>query len=298
MTKTKKIFFFGTPQIATPSLEAIATLEGVEIVGVGVIPDKLVGRKKILTPCPVKLKARELNLPIVEISNKKDLTDCFENYQFDLGIVIAFGMLFPEHVLNMPEFGVVNVHFSLLPEYRGASPVQSAILDGKNTSGITWQRMVKALDAGDILWQKEYDIRNKNTLQVWEQFAQYTAEEFSEFLQNYLDSKITPIVQAETTATFCGKFEKKDGAINPLEEGASSIYQKFLAFTPWPGIFLPTDKRNLKILECSLESNKGIMLPCKEGEIFIETAQLEGKKPSKMIDILRGAPDLLEGYKK
>jgi len=156
----KKILFFGTPEIANPSLEKIVSLENYEIVGVAVFPDRKVGRKQLLTPCPVKKRALELNLKIIEIANKEELVELHNNFDFDLGIVIAYGLIFPQEILETGKY--VNVHFSLLPLYRGASPVQSAILNNELESGITWQRMVYELDAGNILEGLGNGIRNIN----------------------------------------------------------------------------------------------------------------------------------------
>lgn len=294
-----KIFFLGTPDIANPSLCALVAHDQVEVVGVGVFPDKLVGRKKILTPCPVKVAALELGLPIYEIESKQKLVEVTESLTFDLGIVIAFGMIFPAEILAQNFF--VNVHFSLLPDWRGASPVQSAILAGQTESGITWQRMVYALDAGNILLQKKYDITSKNTLELWNDFAQKTAKSWSEFFSAlHLDAEnfYNGIKQDETKATFCGKFQKSDGLVNPLAETATEIYRKFLAFTPWPGIYLETKYGNVKILGCHLVDDveqNFFALACNDGTwLYLEKVQLAGKTPMSVVDLLNGYADIFE----
>ncbi len=296
-----KICFFGTPEIAVGSLEKLAQNSDFKIVGIGVFPDRKVGRKKILTPCAVKKSAQDLNLPIFELENKKDLINLYETLNFDIAIVIAFGMIFPEKILNIPKFGTVNVHFSLLPEYRGASPVQSAILDGKKVSGITFQQMVKKLDAGDILFQKESNIEHQNTLQLWDFFAKQTAQELPEFLKNIQQKKNSAKKQNPEKISFCGKFEKSDGEIFPDKENALKIYQKFLAFTPWPGIFLRTSKGNMKILDLEIieeKKNHENLLKCSEKSfIKIKKAQIPGKKPMDFKIILQGNPDILEEIK-
>ncbi len=157
----KRILFFGTPEIAVPALEILAKNSNIEIVGVGCPGDKKVGRKRILTPCAVKKCAERLGIEVFSVNNKSEVAEIYETIKFDLAIVIAFGVIFPAKILNIPEFGTVNVHFSLLPKLRGASPVQSAILAGKKENGITFQQMVKELDAGDILWQKSWNIVDK-----------------------------------------------------------------------------------------------------------------------------------------
>ena len=203
----KKILFFGTPDIAVPSLEAFAERDDVEIVAVCVFPDRKVGRKQIPTPCPVKTSAQALSLPIQELGTKADLVEFVKTTEFDIGIVIAFGMIFPGEILESGKF--INVHFSLLPQYRGASPVQSAILNGDEVSGITFQQMVEKLDAGDILFQKEYPIENKSTSSIFQAFSYFTAEILPDFLQEDFSSRS----QEESSATFCTKFTKADGEI-------------------------------------------------------------------------------------
>ena len=286
----KKILFFGTPDIAIPSLETLEKQENVEIMAVCVFPDRKVGRKQILTPCPVKISAEELNLPIEEIGSKDDLVNVTKKYNFDLGIVIAFGMIFPGEMLESGKF--VNVHFSLLPKYRGASPVQSAILNNDEVSGITFQQMVKALDAGDILLQEEYPIEGKSTSAVFQAFAEFTAELFPDFLE----AAPTPTPQNNDEATFCTKFEKSDGEIFPDKETAQTIYQKFLAFDLFPGIYIATERGNVKLTEVALfPSEHSYELECdKHTLLYIDEAQVPGKTPLPVQEILRGCLNLFE----
>jgi methionyl-tRNA formyltransferase len=214
----------------------------------------------------------------------------FQENKVDLAIVIAFGVIFPEDILNLPRLGTVNVHFSLLPEYRGASPVQSAILNGDKTSGITIQKMVKALDAGDNLWQKDYSIENKKTSELWDFFAHETAKEMPLFLEEYFRNNITPKPQNESEATFCHKFEKHDGIVNPKIERAEIIYQKYLAFDVWPHIAMETDKGMMKLTDVSLAEKEGTypLLCADNTKLYIAKAQLAGKKEMSIGDILRG----------
>lgn len=290
----KKIFFFGTPEIANPSLEKISELNEYEIVGVGVFPDRKIGRKQIYTSCPVKKLARKLGFKIFEIPNKESLVEIYKTQKFDLGMVIAFGMIFPQEILEDQKF--VNVHFSLLPEYRGASPVQTAILEGQKESGITWQTMVSKLDAGDILFQKTFDIENQKTSEVWNDFSEKTAELFPEFLEKYFSDQLYSISQIEAKATFCHKFQKSDGEIFPQLETAEKIYQKFLAFNVQPKIFIKTEKGFVKITDANLQNEKeSYKLKCKNNSfLFIKKAQISGKKEMKISEILKGHPCLFE----
>ena len=290
----KNLFFFGTPEIATPSLKKLAQLTNINIIGVGTFPDRKTGRKQILSPCPVKTTARELNLPIYEIKNKRDLIHVFEKEKIDMGLVIAFGMIFPKSILNIPEYGVVNVHYSLLPKYRGASPVQSAILNGDKTSGITFQKMVRKIDAGDVLFQKEFNIENQKTSEVFSHFAQESAEMLPKFLELYYSDSIYPQKQDNNQATFCGLFERKDGEVFPDKETAEEIYQKYLAFDIFPGIYVNTYKGNIKLTDVSLSpSENAHPLACANNtDLQILRAQLPGKQEMQIQDILRGTPNI------
>jgi methionyl-tRNA formyltransferase len=290
-----KIFFFGTPDIAVPSLEALHKNKNFEIIGVGVFPDKKVGRKQVLQKCAVKIKAEELPLAIFEIEKKSDLEDIYKNQKFETAVVIAFGMIFPKTILKDEKF--LNVHFSLLPKFRGASPVQSAILKGTASSGISIQKMVEKLDSGDILWQKSFPILEQKTSEIFQNFSQITAEYLPEVLKSFCEEETTPLPQDEKKATFCKKFEKKDGEIFPKKEDAKTIWQKFLAFDIFPQIFIKTKKGAVKLTEISkYPLEKSVKLDCaNNSEIYIIKAQIPGKKETLAIDIVRGNPDIFDG---
>jgi len=281
----KKIFFCGNPEIAVPALEKLA--EKFEIL-VGTFPDKIFGRKKIWQSTPVKIAAQKLNLPIFEISNQKNLADFCAKKNFDAAIVIAFGLIFPEKILQKNNF--LNVHFSLLPQFRGASPVQSAILAGEKISGISIQKMAKKLDAGDILFQKEFSIAEKNCREIFDFFAQKTAEILPNFLENFFKNKILAKKQNEKNATFCRKIEKKDGEIFPQKMSADEIFRKFLAFKIWPEIFFRHGEKIVKLKKIFLKNppENCAEIFCKNGKIFVDRAQISGKKEMSAAEILRG----------
>ncbi|MCF7906019.1 methionyl-tRNA formyltransferase [Candidatus Gracilibacteria bacterium] len=291
----KKILFWGTPDIAVPALQSLADLPDVGITGVCVPPDKPVGRKQILSPCPVKSVAQELDLPIIEIKEKSDLLRVHESETFDLALVIAFGMIFPASMLGSGKY--INVHFSLLPRYRGASPVQSAILSGDRVSGITFQKMEARLDSGPILLQKEYPIEGKSTSELFHLLSHKTARLLPDFLETYVQGGLVPVVQKESEATVCKKFTKKDGAVFPHKETAETIYRKFLAFDLFPGIFLSTPKGNVKLTQITLTPDTdALLLPCKNNtHLFIQRAQIPGKKEMPIREIIKGNPAIFSG---
>ena len=285
-----KIFFLATPQIAVASLETIAALGFCEIAAVGVLPDRKSGRGMSKLACPVKVAAERLNLAILEIESREKLQQIHQNLEFDLALVIGFGMIFPAEILNEKMY--LNVHFSLLPAFRGASPVQGAILAGQKFSGISIQKMEPKLDSGPIFWSQKYSIVGKKTSEVWEDFGQKTAEILPKFLQDF-DQK-SPAPQNEKDATFCGKIRKQDGKIDPKKESAARIFQKYLAFDVWPQIFVETEKGVVKLIQISKQKTpESVAISCAEGsEIYVQIAQLPSKKPAKIKDILRGNPNL------
>lgn len=286
----RKILFAGTPEIAVPSLKALVDDENLDIVGVMCPPDKKVGRKQVLTPCAVKAAAFELGLKIFHVEKKTDIVAVYEEVKPELVIVIALGVIFPEEALKIAP--TVNVHFSLLPKWRGASPVQSAILAGEEVSGITLQKMVKKLDAGDVLWQMEEEIRGRGTRQLWSDWAEVTAKELPALARDF--EKLKAVPQDESEATHCGKFEKADGEIFPEKESAEEIMRKYHAFDVWPGVFVKTELGNVKIIECFEEQTEGcVEMPCKEGSVWLSKIQIPGKSVALAQDTLRGRPELL-----
>ena len=286
----RKVFFFGTPEIAVPSLKKLAACAFVQVVGVGVLPDKKEGRKQVLTPYPVKVAAQALGLPLYEIKDKKDLVDLFKTETFDMGLVIAFGMLFPARILDIPKFGVVNVHFSLLPKYRGASPVQSALLNHEKVSGITFQRMVRQLDAGPVLCQKTFPIEGKKASEVFSLFAREGAEMLPVFLDQYFEGEVVFQKQDARQVTTCGLLERQDGEVFPDRETASTIFQKYLAFDVFPGIFVKTKKGNVKLTKMEKHpSQEAYVLRCADDTVlYVLRAQIPGKKEMAVSEIARG----------
>ena len=285
-----KILFLGTPALAVPSLQALTKAENIDLLAVATPPDKPVGRKQVLTPCPVKAAAHNLNLPHTDIQTKNDLTSLPWS-EADIAIVIAFGMIIPAELLDMPRTGSVNVHFSLLPQHRGASPVQSAILNGDKASGITLQRMIAELDAGDILLQKSYSITDKTTSELFNAWGNETAALIIPFLTDYNAGTIIPVPQNEKEATFCHKFTKSDGIIHPSEESALQIWNKYRAFDIWPQIALPTPHGNIKLTQITLQRQtpSDIEVTCHDGEkIYIQRAIIPGKKELTSQQIANG----------
>jgi methionyl-tRNA formyltransferase len=266
----RKILFAGTPDIAVPSLKSLAADSDIEIIGVLCPPDKKIGRKQIITPCAVKDIAKTLNIPIFEVEKKNDILAIYNDLRPNLVVVIALGVIFPTEALEIAP--TINVHFSLLPKWRGASPVQSALLNGDKVSGITLQKMVSKLDAGEILWQHSENIDNRDTKELWASWAQESAQALPELVKNF--ETLSALPQKEEDATHCGKFEKTDGEVFPEKETADLIWRKYRAFTVWPGIFMNTKYGDMKIIECSQkQAPDSIELLCKEDSLWLQKIQ-------------------------
>jgi methionyl-tRNA formyltransferase len=317
-----RIVFFGTPDLSKEILQFLASLQHIEIVGVVCSPDAPIGRKQILTPCSVKCFAQSQNIAVITPNSLRDekitppaplkkrgeksppdkgdkggfsedssIHDFLKALNADFFIIVAYGKILPRSILDIPRFGSYNLHFSLLPKYRGASPVQSAILEGETISGITIFRLTEGLDEGDIMLQKEVSIKEKYADEVFAIMQEMGKEAFQEFFQNF--QTLTPLPQ-QGHASFCKKFRREDGEIFPHKESTTEILQKIRAFSPWPGTFFIDKKTNkrIKILRAQEAQNifeKNItgeiffysgecFLKTKDGNILFEVLQPEGKK--------------------
>lgn len=290
-----KIVFLGTPAIAVPALRLLA--KNHEVVGVITAEPSPVGRKQILTKSPVHQEAEALGLNV--ITPPKAKTEHLAELQPDLVVVIAYGQILSDKFLYFAPLGAVNVHYSLLPQYRGASPVQSALLAGDKITGITIQQMVYALDAGDILSQYRYEIKDTDTTESL--FAHF-AEAGAELLLETLERPFSPEQQVGEP-TFCTKFSKADGELD-FTLSAQKLNNRRRAFTPWPGVFTFWNGKRVKILDTfssdisaevgQVFSQDGhLYIGSGEGSLGILSLQMEGKKPQDAKSFLNSFPDFL-----
>jgi len=261
-----KIIFFGTPDYVLPILETLNKYH--EIVAVVTQSPKPVGREKTLTYSPVDAWAHKK-----KIQKQFDFNNLPEA---DLGVCAAFGMIIPKEVLNHFKFGILNIHPSILPKYRGASPIQSAISNLDTETGVTIIKMDEKMDHGPIVSSFKCDILPTDT---FETLRIRLFEQASEFLinliPNYSKNKINLKPQDHDKATFCKIVSKQDGFVNLEKDNPQVIEAKLRAYFPWPGVWtlLRQDSsgqaKRLKILKCHLENN----------ELVLDEVQLEGKNP-------------------
>lgn len=260
-TKNSKIIFFGTPQISADVLLSLINA-GYEIVAVVTNPDAPVGRKQILTASPVKVLAIEKNIPVLT-PNKLDenfIQELAANGQGIMAIVVAYGKIIPQSVIDLFPVGMLNIHYSLLPKYRGASPVENAILAGDALTGVTIQKLVFKLDAGPIISVHEFPIDDKITSpEMKNRLTEIGSELLIETLPKYLAGEITPVEQDETMASHCKKISKSDGEIK-LTDPEMEKWLKYRAHFGWPGIFyFDESNKRVKITEATFENNKFII---------------------------------------
>ncbi|EDP6910219.1 methionyl-tRNA formyltransferase [Campylobacter upsaliensis] len=282
----KKLVFMGTPAYATHILQEL--LRHFELLALFTQPDKAVGRKQILTPSDTKafLQKTAPQIPIFTPKSLKDeeLFESLKALKPDFIVVAAYGKILPQNILDLAP--CINLHASLLPKYRGASPIQSAILNGDEVSGVCSMLMDAGLDTGTILQSVECDIKDKKAEEVFEIFGNLAASLAVETLRHF--SQITPQKQDESKVSICKKIKKEDGLVDLSH--AKKLYRKFLAFYPWPGVFL---ENGLKFLDIELYDEKenekeglilalekeSFLLTCKKGTLRIKVLQESGKKP-------------------
>jgi methionyl-tRNA formyltransferase len=317
MTKNKdfpkmRTVFMGTSDLSEIILEKLIS-EGYNLVGVFTKPDMKVGRKHEIAKAAVKILAEKNSIDVYQPEKFKiDGVEMLKQLQPDLVVVAAYGKILPKAALDIPKFGCINVHVSLLPKYRGPSPIQNALLQGETETGVTIMLMDEGVDTGDILAQKKITIGSKdNTASLTEKLARSGAEFLLETLALWAQGKIEPIKQDDSLATYCKIIEREDGHVF-WKNDAQDIYNQFRAMFPWPGVFSywknGDDQVRIKLISISpLQSS--IPMDKKEGEIFeieneigvktgngviiIKEIQRDGKSPVTTKAFINGHPDFV-----
>ncbi|MER3455448.1 MAG: methionyl-tRNA formyltransferase [candidate division GAL15 bacterium] len=240
-----RVLFFGTPRFAIPSLEAVARAH--HVVAVVTQPDRLSGRGLRPSPPPVAARARQLGLPVLQPERLRDVREQLQGACPDVGVVVAYGRVLPRWLVSLPRLGCVNVHPSLLPRYRGASPIQAAIRNGDATTGVTVLRVSEELDAGDVLAQQEVEISPEDTAGSLEaKLAEVGAYLLVEVLEALEQGRVQPRPQDSTQATYCGKLSKQDGLIR-WDWPAEVVERHVRAMDPWPVAYTAHGDRTLRI---------------------------------------------------
>ncbi len=242
-----RIIFMGTAELSCASLEKLHGDARFQIVAVVTQPDKPKGRDLKLQPSPVKTLAEKLQLPVLQPlkAREENFIAQLRELQPDLMVVVAYGQILPQTILNLPPFGCLNVHTSLLPKYRGAAPIQWAIADGEPETGVTIMKMDAGLDTGPVLSTRRTPILPTDDSQVLhDRLAQLGAELLVETIPDYVSGKIKPQPQPIEGSTYAAKIKKEDGRID-WNLPAQKIWHRLRAFTPWPGAFAFLPDQNL-----------------------------------------------------
>ena len=293
------IVFMGTPDYATEIFKAMVESGEFKPVLLITQEDKPVGRKQLLTPPHIKkwlLDSKE-SIDIYQPKSLRDksVVDKIASYKPDIIVVAAYGKILPKEILDLAP--CVNLHASILPYYRGASPIQSAILNQDRYSGVTAMMMEEGLDCGDILAFRYISLEGKRVDEAFKELSLAAASLNIEVLKNF--ETLQPVKQIDCDATFCVKIKKENGLVD-FEMSAYDIYVKYLAYTPWPGIFLPN---GLKLKEVELYEKEGsfesfglieditkdgILITCKEGLLKLKKLQAPSKKEVDAVDYIKG----------
>ena len=288
-----RVVFFGTPEFAVPSLDAIARDH--EVAAVVAQPDKPAGRGMKLHAPAVAVRARELGLPLLQpakIRNAEFLAE-IARLTPDAGIVVAYGKILPPPLLAIPKHGFFNVHGSILPKYRGAAPIQRAIEAGETETGVTIMRVDEELDHGPMLLIEKTPIGpDEHTPELARRLSHIGADALARVLRG----GFAEVQQDHAQATLAPKIEKSEGEIR-FRESARAIYDKFRAFDPWPGVFLgdikltdirPSGAAGSQPAGTILEIGDGVVVACGRGAIRILQMQRPGKPRAAAADVARG----------
>jgi methionyl-tRNA formyltransferase len=306
MNKQKKIkvIFIGTPDFGLPSFKALIKDDFFEIKAVITSPDKKIGRKREVNKPPIKKEAIKNKIKVLQPFKIVDVFKEIKNINPDLMVVIAYGQIIPEKILNLPKHGAINIHGSLLPKYRGAACVQAAILNNDKESGITIMQMEKGLDCGPILYKEKIKIDNRETAEsLYNKLSLLAGEIIIKTLKKYIKDEIKPFKQKECEATYIKKICKLDGEIN-VNKSAEEIERIIRAMTPWPGAYLKKDNKIIKIIEVNPKIKK--INKYKEGDFFIEDKKLFMQCKKNSLEIIKIQPegkkilnysDFIRGYK-
>ena len=283
-----KIVYMGTPDFAVPALRALA--EKHEVAAVFTQPDKPVGRKQILTPPDVKVCAQEIGIPVCQPASMKtpEALELLKSFAPDVVVVAAYGQILPQAVLDVPKYGCVNIHGSLLPKYRGAAPIQQAVLNGDSVTGVTTMLMDAGLDTGDILLVKETPIgENETSAELFDRLSLLGGELILETLAALENGTVTPKKQDESLATHTSKIDKSLCPVD-FSRSALQIHNQIRGLYSWPVATATICGKRVKIHRAKIAEGSGrageilsvkpLVIACGEGAIELSELQPEGKK--------------------
>lgn len=300
-----RLVFCGTPQFAIPTLQQLLAV-GHTIELVVTQPDRVRGRNQDPSPPPVKILAEQAGLPVVQpekIKNNPDFRARLEAIQPDAIIVVAYGRIIPEWMLNLPQWGNINLHASLLPKYRGAAPIQWAVANGETVTGATTMRIDQGLDTGDMLLQRPLPIEPDQTAEhLFPLLAESGASLMRETLEGLQAGSIQPIPQDNTGASLAPILVREDALVD-FTRSAAAIYNRWRGFQPWPGAFtlfrgkkltlhhlVPAGSTAVAPGEMMVEGSRLFVAAGSSTRLELLEVQMEAKKRLPVADFLRGTP--------
>lgn len=302
-----RVLFFGTASFSVPLLEALIADPRFLVCGVVTQPDRPAGRKGIPAAPPTKLAAERKNIPVFQFETVKDteVIQKLTDLGADLFIVASFGQIIPQALLDAPKKGAINFHWSLLPHYRGASPVQAAIANGDQKTGATIMLMDAKMDHGPILKQFEESILPGDTSdELYHRLGKNGAPILVETVADYVEGKIAPQKQNHKEATFVKLLSRDDGRLDPKQKTAQELERIVRAYQPWPGAYLPSKNGRLKVLSSRLGTETDLSpgygfkadgmpaLACLNGtSLLLSSIQPESKAAMDGAAFLRGRQD-------
>ncbi len=318
ISKNIKIIFMGTSYFAVPILKKLLSTDYCLLTTVITQPDKKTGRKQILSSSPIKKEAQKYNIPILQPNKISKIKDKISKIKPDLIIVVAYGQILPKEILQIPKYGCINVHPSLLPKYRGPSPIVYSILNGEKSTGTTIIKMNEKMDAGNIISQNLLNIKTKDTTQnLNDKLSKLGVQLLIETLPKYISGNIKIKLQNDSKATYTKIIKKENGKID-WQKSSSRIEKEIRAYFPWPGSYTYWEKKTknteqkkiLKILppvayhmshvtkykpgQVFLTSGNKMAVKCGKGYLIIENIQPEGKKVMFSSDFLKGNSSIIE----
>lgn len=304
-----KLYFLGSGPIAVPVLNVLSHSPKIELVGIGTQPDKPVGRKKVLTPTAVGQWCDDNNRKVDKISsvNTPEFLESLKNAGTEMIFVASFGQLLKTEILDFPSFGCINLHASLLPLYRGASPIAATLINGDVQTGITFMKMDPGLDTGPVYCRFEYEIPyGQKADELEDALGQLAGEHVEETLMKIAAGELTSVPQDHDSATHAGKINKQDGSLD-WNVPAEKVVNMVRAYYPWPGVYfqldIPGRKCRIRITEAELELDYSgkpgevlkadkheWVIACCKGAVSLNKVIPEGKKQMTGPEFLRGCP--------
>ncbi|MCT4617426.1 MAG: methionyl-tRNA formyltransferase [Candidatus Gracilibacteria bacterium] len=307
-----RIAFFGTPQFSAEILKKLLKIDDLDIALVVSQTDKPIGRKKIIMPTPVKEVALDNNIEVLQptkLAGNTEFFDKLNSLDLDFIVVVAYGKIVPTGVLTANKYGPINIHGSILPKYRGASPVQECLLKGDKKTGLTIMFMDEKMDEGDILAIKEVDIDIVDTQkEIFEKFVEIGPDLLVDTLKKVSTGELKGQKQNYEEATYCSMIKKQDGQID-FNLSSEEIYNKLRAYTPWPGIFTQYKGKKFAIEKAFFCENQPdnaevgdviktvsgeIGIVCGKGVLTLKQVKVEGKKSQDIKSFLNGHKDFLD----